>query len=202
MLEPRSALAAVYAPGRIGAIEVTAGVAVHERLRRTLVQVSGWQDSFAALCRTLEATCGMAMPEGFARAVSANERSVFRVAPERLWLAGAATDAVLRCLDEAALGGQGVVTDIAASRTVIRVLGPNAGELLNRGLPVDLDLARFPAESFAQSAIDHMPVLVHRVSMDRGVAFDVYVTSDYAVSFWQWLTEAAQSFGCEIRNAE
>jgi sarcosine oxidase gamma subunit len=46
-----------------------------------------------------------------------------------------------------------------------------------------------------------MPVLVHRAS-GGGETFDAYVTCDYAVSFWEWLIEAAQSFGCEIRNPE
>jgi sarcosine oxidase gamma subunit len=50
--------------------------------------------------------------------------------------------------------------------------------------------------------IHHIPVLVHRVELDGDDAFDVYVTCDYAVSFWEWLTDAAQSLGYEIREVD
>ena len=85
---------------------------------------------------------------------------------------------------------------------MVRVTGTGARELLNRGLPVDLDAAVFPADAFAQSVIHHIPVLVHRVLLGGDDGFNVYVTSDYAVSFWEWLTEAAKLFVCEIRKPE
>ena len=202
MLERRSALAAVYEPGRIGAPEGPASVAVFERVGRTLVQVSGWPGAFGAVCRKLETVLNCRMPDGGRKAVSHGERSFFRVGPERLWLAGSADDELLQRLDESALGPDAIVTAIGQSRTVVRVTGTGARELLNRGLPVDLDAAVFPGDAFAQSVIHHIPVLVHRVVLIGDDALDVYVTSDYAVSFWGWLIEAAQSFGCEIRSPE
>jgi len=202
MPDQRSALAAVYRPGRIGTREGAAGVAIHERLGRTLVQVSGWPGGFDPTCRKLEALCNCRMPHDGRTAVSEGMRSIFRVAPERLWLAGPEDDETLRRLDESALGPDAVVTEIGHSRTVVRVTGAGARGLLNRGLPIDLDAAVFPADAFAQSVIHHIPVLVHRVPPAGDNVFDVYVTSDYAVSFWEWLTEAAQSFGGEVGKPE
>jgi sarcosine oxidase subunit gamma len=202
MLEQRSALAAVYKPGRIGAREGSAGVVVFERVGRTLVQVSGWPGAFDPVCRKLETLFGCPMPGHGLTAVSQGARSIFRVGPERLWLAGPADDETLRRLDESALAPDAIVTEIGQSRTVVRVTGAAARGLLNRGLPIDLDAAVFPANAVAQSVIHHMPVLVHRVADVGDGGFDVYVTSDYAVSFWEWLTEAAQSFGCAIGRSE
>ncbi len=199
MLEQRSALATVYRPGRIGVQAGPAPVALSERLGRTLVQVSGWPDRFQRLCPRLEALLSCRMPEDGLRAVSQGQRSIFRVAPERLWVAGPAYDDLLRTLDGAALGEDAVVTEIGHSRTVVRVAGTGARTLLNRGLPVDLDSRVFPVDAFAQSVIHHIPVLVHHADLEGD--FDVYVTRDYAVSFWEWLTGAAQSLGGQIREA-
>lgn len=187
MLEQRSALATVT---------------VSERSSRTLVQVSGWPDSFQRLCLKLETLLCCRMPGDGLRAVSQGQRSIFRVGPERLWVTGLSDDELLRKLDGTALGEDAVVTEIGHSRTVVRVAGAGARTLLNRGLPVDLDAAVFPVDSFAQSVIQHIPVLVHRVGLDREGDFEVYVPRDYAVSFWEWLTGAAQSLGCQIREAE
>jgi methylglutamate dehydrogenase subunit D len=202
MHEQRSTLTAIYQPGRIGLREGPASVAIFERVGRTLVQVSGWPGTFDAVCRKLETRLNCRIPDAGLRAVSQGARSFFRVGPERLWLAGPADDDMLQRFDESALGHDAVVTAIGQSRTVLRVKGTGATELLNRGLPVDLYAAVFPADAFAQSVIHHMPVLVHRVPLVGDDGFDIYVTSDYAVSFWEWLTEAAQSFACEVRKPE
>ena len=202
MLEQRSALAAVCKPGRIGTREGPASVVVFERVGRALVQVSGWPGAFDPACRKLETLFRCRMPDTGLRAVSQGARSIFRVGPERLWLAGSGDDEMLQWLDASALDPDAVVTEIRQSRTVVRVKGAGARELLNRGLPVDLDVAVFPADAFAQSVIHHIPVLVHRVALEGDDGFDVYVTSDYAVSFWEWLTEALQSFGGEITKPE
>jgi methylglutamate dehydrogenase subunit D len=202
MPDQRSALAAVYRPGRIGTREGPARVAIRERLGRTLVQVSGWPGAFDPACRKLGVLCNCRIPGDGRTAVSEGVRSIFRVAPERLWLAGPDDDETLRRLDESTLGADAVVTEIGHSRIVVRVTGEGARDLLNRGLPVDLDATVFPPDAFAQSVIHHIPVLVHRVPLAGDNAFDVYVSSDYAVSFWEWLTEAAQSFGCEVGNPE
>lgn len=202
MLEQRSALAAVYRPGRIGVQEGPAPVVVSERSSRTLVQVSGWPESFQRLCRKLETLLSCRMPEDGLRAVSQGQRSIFRVGPERLWVVAPSDDDLLRKFDGTALGEDAVVTEIGHSRTVVRVAGAAARTLLNRGLPVDLDAAVFPVDSFAQSVIQHIPVLVHRVGLGGEGDFDVYVARDYAVSFWEWLTGAAQSLGCQIGEPE
>jgi sarcosine oxidase subunit gamma len=202
MLERRSSLQAVYDLGPIGVPIDPAPVVVRERSDRTLFQVSGWPDTFAPLCGKLQMLLGCRMPADCRTAVSDAARAIFRVGPERLWIAGPSHDAFWSAIDARSLGNDAIVTDIGDSRSVVRVAGSAASIVLNRGLPVDLDSAVFPRDAFAQSIIQQIPVLVHCIQSDGDAAYDVYVTRDYAVSFWQWLIDAAAPFGCEIRASE
>jgi sarcosine oxidase subunit gamma len=201
MLEQRSAIAAVYQVGRFGAQDGPVAVTICERRARNLVQVSGWPDSFDAVCRELQAILKFPMPADGLKAESDGGRSVFRVGHERLWLTGPADDGIFGEIDETALGDQTVVTEIGQSRTVLRISGPDAQVALNRGLPVDLDDDVFPPDSFAQSVIHHIPVLIHRVDAAGEQVFDAYVTREYAVTFWELVVKAVEPLGGQVKEA-
>ena len=62
------------------------------------------------------------------------------------------------------------------------------------------DFAQFqicldPAMTVAQSAIHEVGVILRRLSDD---AFDLYVYRGFALSFWQWLCEAAEECGYRV----
>ena len=195
----RSALASLCTPGRYGAIDGAPAVSIHERPDRMLLQVSGWPASFAAVCRKLSTALECEIPVDGKTAIGMRQWTIFRVAPDRLWIAGPGAD---RTLGELAreLGDEAVVLELDHSRVVLRVAGQSAALLLNRGVPVDLDEAAFAAGAFAQSVVHGVSVLVHRVADVGGAsAFDVYVPRDYAVSFWEWLIGCAQTLGYEVR---
>jgi sarcosine oxidase subunit gamma len=202
MLEQRSSIAAVYEVGRFGAGSGPAAVGIWERRARNLVQVSGWPESFDSVCQKLQAILNIAMPTDGLAAKSDGDRSVFRVGPERLWLSGPADDGIFGEIDEGALGDGSVVTDIGQSRTVLRISGADAPDVLNRGLPIDLEGDVFPPGAFAQSVIHHIPVLIHRIDAEGERVYDAYVTRDYAVSFWEWLVNAVEPFGGQVTDAE
>ena len=202
MVDRQSALAAVYQTCEIGVKEGATAISICDRRDRYLVQISGCQKSFASVCDRLAAALDCEIPNDLRQAKSCGDRTVFRVAPERFWITGPANDEVLQRLDCESLGGDAIITEIEHSRTVLRISGPRSDILLNRGLPIDLHSTVFPANSFAQSAIHHVPVLVHRVDITDELVFDAYVTREYAVSFWEWLIEAAAPLGCEIMQPE
>ncbi len=54
---------------------------------------------------------------------------------------------------------------------------------------------RLPALDVAQSAIHEVGVLIRRLSAE---SFDLYVYRGFALSFWEWLTEAAAETGYRI----
>lgn len=195
MLESRSALAAVYCPGPLGKPDRPPQVILSERRDRALVQVSGWPGTFESVCANLEAQLRVPVPCDCRGARTQSELTIFRVGPERLWLAGRTHDLRLQRLEADAYGSEAVVTELGHSRTVLRLSGGAARTLLNRGLPVDLDDAAFPVDAFAQSAIHRVPVLVHRVDDAHECTLDTYIPREYSVTFWEWLVEHAGSLG-------
>jgi sarcosine oxidase subunit gamma len=68
-------------------------------------------------------------------------------------------------------------------------------------LPVDLDDDVFPPDSFAQSVIHHIPVLIHRVDAAGEQVFDAYVTREYAVTFWELVVKAVEPLGGQVKEA-
>jgi sarcosine oxidase subunit gamma len=198
MLEPRSPLAAVYAVGRLGIDTGPTSVTVFERANCGLLQISGWPDSFAAVVRQLATILKCEVPANCTEAVSQGELTVFRVGPERLWLAGAGDDTLRARIEETLPPQEVAVTDLGHSRTVLRILGPGIRVLLSRGLPIDLDERTFARDAFAQSIIHHVPVLVHRVDAQDEAAFDIYIPRDLAASFWGWLVAAAAPLGARV----
>lgn len=201
MLESRSAIASAYTVGRIGSGNGVTGVLVRERNTRNLVQVSGSRESFSLVCSAVAASLNCDVPVDLKRATSCADRVLFRVGPERLWISEPLAGENSPPFDAASLGGEAIVTEIGHSRTILRVWGPEADTLLSRGLPIDLDAEIFPVNSVAQSAIHHIPVLIHRVDTSQRV-FDAYVPRDLAMTFWEWLTEAAAPLGCEIQTPD
>ena len=197
-MSPRSALAAVYEAGRFGIDTGTDAVTIFERATCGVLQVSGWPESFAVVARKLAAILNCEVPADGTKAVSHSGLALFRVGPERLWLAGPDHDMRRSRIEEALSSGAVAVTDLGHSRTVLRVVGPGTRVLLSRGLPIDLDERVFSPEAFAQSVIHHIPVLVHRVDLEDETAFDVYIARDLAVSFWGWLVAAAAPLGGRV----
>lgn len=204
MPEIRSALAAVARAGRIGATGQTPGIAVQEVLGRDLVQLSAWPDSYAAVRGRLGAVLGCALPEDTRDGTEGPDKRVLLIAPERFWIAAPMAEGLGAKLAGAFASEQAVVTELGHSRTVLRLAGPAVREVLAKGLPVDLDAAVFPIGRFAQSAIAHISVLVQRLAdgADGEARFEVFVPRGFAVTFWEWLVEAAAERGAEVLSAE
>ena len=56
----------------------------------------------------------------------------------------------------AKLAGLASISDQSGGRTLLRLSGPHARDVLAKGLPIDLDPRAFPLGSAATSAISHM----------------------------------------------
>jgi heterotetrameric sarcosine oxidase gamma subunit len=63
----------------------------------------------------------------------------------------------------------------------LRIERTAAAELLARLAPLDFDLSAFPVGSFAQTGINHVGVLIHRL---REEWFDVLVPYTWLDSIW------------------
>ena len=200
MPERRSALAAVCRPGDFGAQPDEPGLEIREVASRDLVQFAGWPDNFKTVAARLGDALEAAVPEQFGVASVTGDKRLFLLAPERLWIVAPDGDGLGKRLAAAFTAEEGVVTELGHSRTVLRVSGRAARSVLAKGLPVDLDPRVFPSQAFAQSAIHHISLLIHRIDEgdDAAPVFELYVARGFAVSFWDWLTEAATEPGYRV----
>lgn len=203
MPERRSALASTWAVGAFGVIQEPPAVILRECAPRCLIQLSGWPDSFGSICERITSRLSVRVPADCLTASAHDDVTIFRVGPTRLWFV-CDGDCGRRLRDFFASfdAMDAVVTEIDHSRTVIRVRGPEARTLINRGLPIDLENGAFPEHVFVQSVIHHVPVLVHRLPSQADPVFDLYVPREYAVTFWEWLIEAAAPLGGRVDGGE
>jgi sarcosine oxidase subunit gamma len=91
------------------------------------------------------------------------------------------------------------LTDVSHGRAVVRVAGPRVRDALAKGCALDLHPRVFPVARCAQTVIARIPLLLDHVDAD---AFDVYCPRSYADSYWHWLTEACEEYGCAIAPAD
>jgi sarcosine oxidase subunit gamma len=197
-LQARSALAGVYRVGRTGANPGgEAGVTVCERRGLAIVHLAG-DEGDAAFLGAAEEWLGLSLPRVANTAASAGAWTALWLGPGR-WLLVAAGRETERAADalRGALGpAPGAVTDVGSGRTVLRIAGPNGVDVLAAGSPLDLHARRFAPDQCAQSAIAGINVLIHK--LDPSPRLDVFVARSYAVTFWDWLGDAAAGFGFQV----
>ena len=98
---------------------------------------------------------------------------------------------------EAALtAADATVTDLSHGRTILRLEGEAAADVLAKGVAIDLDPAAFPTDRVAQSMIHHIDIVLHRLGPD---AFELWVLRSFAESLAEWLLEAGAEFGIPLR---
>jgi sarcosine oxidase subunit gamma len=201
MVERVSALAAGYKRGDHGTITAAGpGVTLQERRPLAIFQVIALGGSEAAVRSGLATALGTAPADAAGRAARKDGTAILWVGPGR-WLvveaerAGRDLGAILL----RAVADPAVVTDISQGRSVIRVSGPAARDLLAKGFPVDLHPRAFPVDACAQSLLGHVGAFVHAV--DAVPSFDLYVARSYALTAWEWLVESAAEYGCRVAYA-
>ncbi len=89
------------------------------------------------------------------------------------------------------------MTELGHARSFLELRGPAAPAILSRGFALDLDDSQFPNAAFAQTNVHHVGVLLHRLT-EEGPAYRILVLRTFARSFWEWLFETAEVFGCEV----
>ena len=193
-----SPLAGTLVPGDYGlATRDGAGVLIEERLGLSIVQVATRRGQAEAAASAIERSMGIS-PSSEANSVAAGERaSAVWIAPGQ-WLLvaeGMAEGELERLLREAVRDATAIM-DQSHARSVLRIAGPQAGALLAKGCPLDLDPRTFPAGTCAQSMVGPVAALLHR--LDETLLFDLYLPRSYAVSVWEWLTESAAEFGFRV----
>ena len=191
-----SALAGLAVPGRYGKRGGEPGVVIAERVGLGLATVAARKGQAGALKEAVASAYGVALPDS-ARVVQGDRVSFVGYGPGQ-WLAvsdSLAGEALARDLAQR-LKGLASISDQSGGRTVLRVSGTRARDVLAKGLPIDLHPSVFGPGSAATSTISLMGVQLWQV--DDAPTYDIALFRSVSASFWRWLTASAAEFGYDI----
>lgn len=195
-LRPLSALAGIAVTGRFGKAEDEPGVTIEERVGLGLATVACRKGQADALKAAVASAYGVDLPEN-SRIVQGPSVNFIGYGPGQ-WLAVSEThanEALARDLAQR-LKGLASISDQSGGRTVLRISGPRARDVLSKGLPIDLDPRAFPLGSAATSTISLMGVQLWQTGDTR--SYDIAIFRSISASFWRWLTASAAEFGYEV----
>jgi methylglutamate dehydrogenase subunit D len=198
-LHPLSALSGIAVPGRYGKEEGEPSVVITELAGLGLATVACRKGQPSALSAAVRKAYGVDLPAS-SRAEQGPAVSFIGYGPGQ-WLAvseALANDALASEL-AAQLQGLASVSDQSGGRTVLRVSGNRARDVLAKGLPLDLDPRAFPLGSAATSAISHIGLQLWQADDTR--SYDIAIFRSLSESFWRWLTASAAEFGYEVTPA-
>jgi methylglutamate dehydrogenase subunit D len=92
------------------------------------------------------------------------------------------------------------LVDQSDGRTMLRISGPRARDVLAKGVHIDLHPSAFKPGDTATTAIAYINVLFWQV--DEGPTYDVIMFRSYAVAFRDWLETAAAEFDANRHRDE
>jgi methylglutamate dehydrogenase subunit D len=192
-----SALKGLAVPGRHGKTNAEPGLVVAERLGLGLATVAARRG--APVRAAVKSSYRVDLPDD-STVGQGPEVSFVGYGPGQ-WLAVSETlvgDALAGDLKQR-LKGLASVSDQSGGRTVLRLSGPRARDVLAKGLPIDLHPKAFGPGSAATSTISLMGVQLWQV--DEVPTYDIALFRSLSASFWRWLTASAAKFGYEVTTS-
>jgi sarcosine oxidase subunit gamma len=135
---------------------------------------------------------GVPLPESACRANAAEDRAALWLGPdEHLLLGPAAERDRLAAGFEAALAGIAhSLVDVSQRQVAWRLSGKRAGELLNTGCPLDLDIAVFPPGMCTRTVLAKAQIILWRKAAEE---YHLEIWRSYADYVRELLLEAARS---------
>ena len=198
-LHPLSALSGIAVPGRYGRGEGEPSLVITELTGLGLATVACRKGQAAALSAAVRNAYGVDLPASSRVAQGAAVRFIGYGPGQWLAVSEALANEALASELAAKLQGLASVSDQSGGRTVLRVSGNRARDVLAKGLPLDLDPRAFPLGSAATSAISHIGVQLWQADDTR--SYDIAIFRSLSESFWRWLTTSAAEFGYEVTPA-
>jgi len=196
MANPQLCLGSLPMPGRYGAI-LPGGpnLQISERPSGDLLQISGW-DGFENDVAPLLSRIGIAEMPGYGDAVEGlGGVTLYRLAPDRIWLRGAGTVAMNDVAAEVAGHSDLVSLDLSQARAVIAIAGKGSEDLFARLIMVDCDAAVFAPGQFRQTVLHEVSVLVHRRGLEQ---FEILLPSSWGAAVWTYIMDAGKPLGYEV----
>lgn len=197
ILRPVSALAGLAVPGRYGRTGGEPGVTIAERVGLGLATVAARKG--APLRAAVKASYGVTLPDN-SKVGQGSEVSFIGYGPGQ-WLAVSETlrNGTLAKELGQSLRGLASISDHSGGRTVLRLSGARARDVLAKGLPIDLHPRSFGPGSAVTSTISLMGVQLWQV--DEAPTYEIALFRSVSASFWRWLTASAAEFGYEVTSS-
>jgi heterotetrameric sarcosine oxidase gamma subunit len=198
-LHPLSALSGIAVPGRYGKEEGEPSVVITELAGLGLATVACRKGQASALSAAVGKAYSVDLPANSGAEQGAAVRFIGYGPGQWLAVSESLANEALASELAAKLQGLASVSDQSGGRTVLRVSGNRARDVLAKGLPLDLDPRAFPLGSAATSAISHIGVQLWQADDTR--SYDIAIFRSLSESFWRWLTASAAEFGYEVTPA-
>jgi len=198
-LHPLSALSGIAVPGRYGKEEGEPSVVITELAGLGLSTVACRKGQASALSAAVGKAYSVDLPANSRAEQGAAVRFIGYGPGQWLAVSESLANEALASELAAKLQGLASVSDQSGGRTVLRVSGNRARDVLAKGLPLDLDPRAFPLGSAATSAISHIGVQLWQADDTR--SYDIAIFRSLSESFWRWLTASAAEFGYEVTPA-
>ena len=196
-IERRSSLSGVYTVGETAGAMGTPGVTLAERRPLSIVHAAGVPKK-KAFANGIKSVMGCAVPgEANAFTRTGNEVVIWLAPTRFLCVSPDQGPGVLEGALRVACGVRGAIIDVSHGRTVTRISGPNARDMLMKGPPIDLHPDVFTPGCAVQSNMAHCGVLLTCVEDD---VFDLYCFRAFGQHMWEWLCEASLEFGYKVAD--
>ncbi len=194
--ERLSALNGVVEPGTYGRKSAGGpGITLRERPNLSIIQVAAYADTTEKAGIVIQGLVGAVPPPEPNRSIMVDSTQICWIGPHKWWVIETGqrhrADSIA-----SQLGNEAAVTTQGHGRSCIRLSGANARDLLPKGCTLDFHHSRFPTGHCAQTSLGHVNTLINCI--DDEPIFDLFVSRSYAVSFWEWITDAAREFGYRV----
>jgi len=198
----RSALQGHLKPGVFGA-QCARGplVTLAERTETTLIQVTARAADKRKAGPAIKKVAGVAPPPrtGETR-LGPDGTAIHCVGPERWQIVSdtLAPDAATAALREALSGTTAAVVDLSSGRTLVRISGPKARQVMMAATPVDLHPDAIAPPACAHTLIAEVAGLVAVLEQDGETVFELHLQRSYAVHIWEFLIATAAQYGYRV----
>jgi sarcosine oxidase subunit gamma len=191
MAERRSALANLPAEAGGGA-----RVRLSEVRPGAILQIQAWPATLATVEAVITQILRIAEPPRPGRTVWFHGGWICAIGAGK-YLVSTTADDIIATFRTAFSSQDAAVTDISHGRTILRLEGDAAAAVLSCCVPIDFDAGVFPSDSVAQTAIHHVDVLIHRLTLS---SFEIWAPRSFAVSLAEWLIDAGTELGVAFRS--
>lgn len=192
----RSALTGILVRGDFGAAPFSGpGIQLSERGPLSIVQIEARAGAVSDLIVATESAVGAA-PSAEPNAASGTGAPRILGTGTGRWLLSEPETRDLAAHLRAALPDSVAVTDLGHARTVLRLTGSKARDLLAKGTGIDLHPSAFPADTSRMTGLFHTSVLIDCRS--AAPVYDIYVHRSYAVHLFEMLLDGALEYGCRV----